>query len=144
MAIVNSLGPAPTPPSLETNQYQKQLEPQKSKDFGKVLESEKTVLQKKSPLKTPQQDQTGTDLALKELSIAMENEFLSSTWKSAFDTVKENYEGGLGEELFNRELIEHQIRDMNKGGRMGELAQQIYDEMKSKQEADSGTTNQQK
>ena len=69
----------------------------------------------------------GTNLAIKELAVEMEQQFLGIMWNSAFAASGQNFEGGLGEEIFSGELT-NEIVKSSQGDKMSDIAQRIYDE----------------
>jgi uncharacterized protein YnzC (UPF0291/DUF896 family) len=149
MAIVNYLGANPIPINIDTNRYQSQSKSQKPDSFNEVLKSEKASSLKAQSEKALRLDKTGafrkkigsdlektaqvngngTDLALKKLASEMEQQFYSIMWNQAFATVGEDFEGGLAEELFRKELIAEMIKGAS-ADEMGELAEAIYIEAK--------------
>jgi hypothetical protein len=72
----------------------------------------------------------GTDFALKELSCELEQQILGILWNLAFSAMDRQFEGGLGEELFHKELVNEMVK-LSKTGEMGAIAQSIYDDLKN-------------
>jgi hypothetical protein len=73
--------------------------------------------------------EAGTDFALKELSCRFEQQILGILWNLAFSSMDREFEGGLGEELFHKELVNEMVK-LADTGEMGEIAQSIYDNLK--------------
>jgi RPE3 domain-containing protein len=73
--------------------------------------------------------EAGTDFALKELSCQFEQQILGILWNLAFSSMDREFEGGLGEELFHKELVNEMVK-LADTGEMGEIAQSIYDNLK--------------
>jgi len=75
-------------------------------------------------------DKDGTDFALKEVSIEMEKQMLGIMWNLAFTSDNKKYEGGLGEEIFQGELVNELVNSSQKKGEMGDIAKSIYNNLK--------------
>jgi hypothetical protein len=67
----------------------------------------------------------GTDFALKRLSEDFEKQILGIMWNLVFDSMNKNFEGGLGEEIFHKELVDEMVK-LSNTGEMGEIANSIY------------------
>lgn len=74
----------------------------------------------------------GTDLALKELAIEYEEQIYGIMWNMVYSAGEREYQGGLGEEIFHKELVTEMLKFTNTG-QMGQIAQSIYDDMKRTQ-----------
>lgn len=81
----------------------------------------------------------GTDFALKELSCQFEQQILGILWNLAFSSMDHEFEGGLGEELFHKELVNEMVK-LADTGEMGEIAQSIYNDLKNQSENDNKKT----
>ena len=153
MAIVNYLGANPIPINIDTNRYdQSHDRAQKADSFDKIMQSKKNNvlkaqdknasiqdktegLRKKAgsnSIKTTQTNKNGTDFALKKIASEKEQQFYSIMWNQAFATVGEDFEGGLAEELFRKELIEEMVKGATPN-ETGELAEAIYEEARRNQ-----------
>lgn len=86
--------------------------------------------------KSTKNEGDGTDLALQEIAISFEQQFLGAMWNLAFRSDDREYEGGLGEELFSSELVGELVKQASgnedaRGNKiMGPVALDIYDEIK--------------
>jgi len=67
----------------------------------------------------------GTDFALRRLSEDYEKQILGIMWNLVFDSMNKNFEGGLGEEIFHKELVNEMVK-LSNTGEMGEIANSIY------------------
>jgi len=81
----------------------------------------------------------GTDFALKELACQFEQQILGILWNLAFSSMDREFEGGLGEELFHKELVNEMVK-LADTGEMGEIAQSIYNDLKNQSENDNKKT----
>ena len=77
-------------------------------------------------------DKNGMDLALKKVAEDFEKQILGIMWNLAFDTVNREFQGGLGEEIFHKELVNEMVK-LSNTGEMGEIAQSIYNDLKAKE-----------
>lgn len=76
-------------------------------------------------------DKNGTDLALKKVAADFEKQVLGVMWNIAFSTVDREFQGGLGEELFHKELVNEMVK-LSNTGEMGDIAESIYRDLKAK------------
>jgi hypothetical protein len=139
MPQVNYLAPLPQMPSA--NKYS---EPKTSpnSNFSKILDSQKKVDSRTAYTKSIAKDfvntakntniaatdKNGTNIAIKELAMDMEQQFLAYMWNLAFSSATSGATGGDGEVIFQQELVDEVIRTANDGD-MGEIAQDIYEEV---------------
>ena len=139
MPQVNYLAPLPQMPS--TNKYN---EPKTSpnSDFSKILDSQQKIDSRTAYTKNIAKDfvntakntniattdKNGTNIAIKELAMDMEQQFLAYMWNLAFSSATSDSAGGPGEVIFQQELVDEVIRTAN-DGEMGEIAQDIYEEV---------------
>ena len=156
MSVTNYL--APLPQIHTPNRYNDPKTSQDhNKDFSKVLANEKNLslrgasansslrggLQtKQSSLLTSHEiataamlprndfitDKNGTNLAIKELAMDMEQQFQAYMWNLAFSSASSGSDIGSGEAVFQQELVD-EIAKIANDGEMGEIAQNIYDEV---------------
>jgi hypothetical protein len=77
-----------------------------------------------------QKANNGTDLALKQLSSQIEKQMLGIMWNMAFSTIDKKFEGGLGEEIFHKELVTEMVKSINNDEKMGDIATSIYNDLK--------------
>ena len=86
--------------------------------------------------KNDESEANGTDLALKEIAVRFEQQFLGFMWNLAFRSDDRSYEGGIGEELFSSELIGELVKQASGGTDaagakvMGPIALDVYNDMK--------------
>ena len=135
MPQVNYLAPLPQMPSA--NKYS---EPKTSpnSNFSKILDSQQKVdsrttytksiakdfVDTKKNTNIADADKNGTNIAIKELAMDMEQQFLAYMWNLACSSTT----SGAGEAIFQQELVDEVIRTANEG-EMGEIAQDIYEEV---------------
>lgn len=79
-------------------------------------------------------DKNGTDLALKKIAGDFEKQILGIMWNLAFSTVDREFQGGLGEELFHKELVNEMVK-LSNTGEMGDIAESVYRDLKAKEVA---------
>lgn len=81
------------------------------------------------------EEETGTNLALKQLAIEYEEQIYGIMWNMIFESGDRDYQGGLGEEIFHKELVSEMQKYTNTG-EMGPIAKSIYNDMvRNKQSA---------
>lgn len=85
--------------------------------------------QKAAEINSTQEPDDGMDLALKQLATDYEKQIYGIMWNLAFQTVSEKFEGGLGEEVFRRELVDEMLKLPNSDN-LGNIAQAVYEDLK--------------
>lgn len=78
-------------------------------------------------------DKNGIDIALKKVAIEYEEQIYGIIWNMIFTSGDREYQGGLGEEIFHKELIAEMQKHTNTG-RMGPIAESIYNDMVRKRQ----------
>jgi len=135
MANVNYLGYNRTPPALEVNGYNDpKVRNSNNNNFSEILATQKnsSLRGASAPLQSrvsglmPREistvssrprndelsgvprndlDKNGTNLAIKELAIDMEKQFLTYMWNLAYSSAKSDPNVGSEEEVFQQELV---------------------------------------
>lgn len=123
--------------TLQQKDYYKKTGPKFEATLQKVQKSEESknstkISSPKPHLNKVKAADDGTDFALKELSKDMEQQVLGVLWNLAFAAGDKEYEGGLGEEIFHKDLVAELVKLSSKG-EMGEIAQSIYNDLKREQ-----------
>lgn len=75
-----------------------------------------------------EKEDDGTDIALEELAIKYEEQIHGIMWNLIYSAGERDYPGGLGEELFHKELVSEMQKYTNTG-KMGPIAKSIYQDM---------------
>lgn len=139
MPKVNYLAPLPQMPV--SNKYSKPETPSNG-SFSKILDSKQKNDSRAAYVKKTAEDfvnnaentnikatdKNGTNIAIKELAMDMEQQFLAYMWNLAFSSAASGAAGGSGEVIFQQELVDEIIKTAN-DGEMGEIAQDIYEEV---------------
>lgn len=77
----------------------------------------------------------GTNIALEKLAIEYEEQIYGIMWNMIFTSDEREYQGGLGEEIFYKELVAEMQKHTNTG-QMGPIAKSIFNDMvRSKQKS---------
>ena len=117
-----------------TSSFQKALKT----DLAKLRANDR-VPALKSVIKESRESQTqkssktnnGTDFALRKLSEDFEKQILGIMWNMVFETMNKEFQGGIGEEIFHKELVNEMV-NLSRTGEMGEIATSIYLELVDK------------
>jgi len=105
-----------------------------SSTFNKLVKNSKSNSARPlQPNDVGQKKTNGTDLALKQLSSQIEKQMLGIMWNMAFSTIDKKFEGGLGEEIFHKELVTEMVKAINKDDKMGNIATSVYNDLKKKE-----------
>lgn len=114
---------------LKTNFDKPQAANKLTKLKPSLKAQQESKLQKSSKIK----DTNGTDFALRKLSEDFEKQILGIMWNLVFESTNKEFEGGIGEEIFHKELVNEMV-NLSKTGEMGEIATSIYLELVDKVE----------
>jgi hypothetical protein len=139
MTKVNYLAPLPQMPV--SNKYNKPPAPSNG-NFSKILDSKQKNASHITYVKKTAQDfinetknasinsvdKNGTNIAIKDLAIDMEQQFLAYMWNLAFSSAASDANSSSGERIFQQELVDEIVKTAN-DGEMGEIAQDIYEEV---------------
>lgn len=133
---------------LQSQKINHKLDAQKvnASNFREVLKTDLAKFQKNEPLKTLKSNikesheiktqkllktDDGTDFALRKLSEDFEKQILGIMWNLAFQTLDKEFQGGIGEEIFHKELVNEMVKT-SRTGEMGDIAASIYNDLKSR------------
>lgn len=106
---------------------------------GKYSTEASAVKQKIEHAMKAKGETDGTDFALKELSRELEQQILGIMWNLAFSSMDREFEGGIGEELFHKELVNEMVK-LADTGEMGDIAQSIYNDLREQAKSNNKNT----
>lgn len=108
--------------------YQQNIQPLEHKhEYSKSFKQELKLQLNKS--QSAIRSDTGTDLALREAAVEYESLFTTLMLSKSFASDDREYEGGLGEEIFAKDLLYEIVKTSSDPNNMGQIAQSVYDEM---------------
>jgi hypothetical protein len=120
----------------ETQSFQKTLKA----DLGKLNSNDrvkglKSIIKESREVQAHKYSNTktanGTDFALRKLSEDFEKQILGIMWNLVFESMNKEFEGGIGEEIFHKELVNEMV-NLSRTGEMGEIATSIYLDLSEK------------
>jgi hypothetical protein len=107
-------------------------------NFAKLLKQSpitpnSSIIPQNIPLKNPLPLEDGTDLALQKIAKEYKSQAMGVLWNIISSSARQNYEGGLAEEMFAPDLLNELVKNAESDGKMDDLTRSIYNELKRNQ-----------